>query len=171
MTVMSTTKFTAKTGVEVYKALQKYGKLSYEKLAEKTALPKTTIQYAYERLQKRDFFEVIAVPKLEKFPELPFAFIGFDDVHPIRLQKLKETYADTKEVRAFITNNDKVLMILMGESKDRVAELIFEIMEMAQAKIMLHMLSPMIDKFDLTIPDEIIDTLYNGGLKKAKQKK
>ena len=62
-------------------------------------------------------------------------------------------------------------MILMDSSKDRLAELIFEIMEKAQARPILHILSPSIAKLDLTIPDKILDKLYPDLQDRSKKKK
>jgi len=157
---MNQKKFATFSEIELFKALQKYGKLSQKKLAKKAGLPKTTIQYALERLQERDFLETKVNPKLQKFPELPLALISFSDLHPIKLRQLKKSYINKEEVRAFISNNKELLIILMHTSKDRLVELIIEIMEKARAKLNLHILSPSIEKFDLTIPDKILEAMY-----------
>jgi len=165
---MNQKKFATFSEIELFKALQKYGKLSQKKLAKKAGLPKTTIQYALERLQERDFLETKVNPKLQKFPELPLALISFSDLHPIKLRQLKKSYINKEEVRAFISNNKELLIILMHTSKDRLVELIIEIMEKARAKLNLHILSPSIEKFDLTIPDKILEAMYPDIVQKRK---
>ena len=59
--------FNVKVDLIVFEALQQDGTLSFEKLADKTKIHPTTVQYAVERLRKRDFYEIKAVPRLEKF--------------------------------------------------------------------------------------------------------
>ena len=158
--LMKPAKFNSSSEIELFKALQRYGRLSHEKLAQKTGVPKSTIQYANKRIQKRGFFDIKAMPKLEDFPELPLALVSFNNLHPIRLKTLKKVYLKKEEVRVLFTDNEKVFMILMHKSKEKLAELIFEIMEKAQAKPDLHMLSPVVEKMDLTIPDNILEALY-----------
>ena len=155
-------KFKVESDLKLFKALQKHGKLSHDKLSKKTKLKKTTIQYAYKRLVERNFFKTIITPKLENFPELPLAIISFSDLHPIKLKLLQNSYTNKEETRVFITNGNDVFLILMDSKKEKLAELIFEIMEKAQAKPNNHMLSPIIHKLDLTIPDKILDELYDG---------
>ena len=77
----------------MFQALQKNAKLSQQKLSKITGFPRTTIQYANERLQKRDFYDIKAIPKLEAFPELPTALLCFENLHPIKLKNLKKSYA------------------------------------------------------------------------------
>jgi DNA-binding Lrp family transcriptional regulator len=155
-------KFTSQSDIELFKALQKFGKLSHKKLAKKTRMPKTTVQYAYDRLQERKFYDIKALPRLDQFPELPIAFLSFTNLHPIKLRTLKNIYSKKEEVRVLIINAKDILIILMHSSKDRLTELIFEIMEKAQARPTLHILSPIIAKLDLTIPDKILDAIYPG---------
>jgi len=132
--MVSSTKFTTKSELALFKALQNYGKLSSQLLAKKTKLLRSTIQYAYDRLKERDFFETKAIPKLERFPELPIALISFDNLHPIRLRKLQKIYLKKEEIRVFIINSEQIFIIIMHSSKDRLHELIYEITEKAQAK-------------------------------------
>ena len=153
-------KFTARSDIKLFKALQRYGRYSYEKLSRETSLPKTTIQYAYNRLRKRKFFDIIAIPRMEDFPELPFAAIAFTNVQPQILKALRKKYIKRVEVRALATSDDTVAFALMHESKEQLYELIFEITEKVQAKPVLNMRSPIIHKMDLAIPDEVLDKLY-----------
>ena len=167
---MVLSKFTTCSELELFKALQKYGKLSRKKLSKKTKLNTSTIQYIYERLTERNFFESKTTPKLDQFPELPLALISFSNLHPIKLRILKKTYLNKDEVRAFITNGKEVFIILMHTNKDRLSELAFEIMEKAQANFGLHILSPTISKLDLTIPDKILDEIYPDLMDRRKRK-
>lgn len=156
---MFSAKFNSQTDIDLFKALQKFGKLSHKKLAKKINLPKTTVQYAYDRLKERKFYDIKAIPRLDRFPELPIAVLSFTDLHPIKLRTLKNTYNKKEEVRALIINSKDILIILMHTNKDRLTELIFEIMGKAQARPTLHILSPTIAKLDLTIPDKILDAI------------
>jgi len=56
----------------------------------------------------------------------------------------------------------------MHTSKDRLVELIFEIMKKARAKLNLHILSSNIEKLDLTIPDKILEAMYPDIVQKRK---
>ena len=163
-------KFTTQSELDLFKALQKFGKLSHEKLAKKTKLFISTIHYAFERIKEKKFFQIKAIPNLGQFPELPIAFISFKNIHPIKLRILKKTYLNKDEVRAFITNGKEVFIILMHTNKDRLSELAFEIMEKAQANFGLHILSPTISKLDLTIPDKILDEIYPDLMDRRKRK-
>ena len=60
-------KFKLKSELELFKALQKYGKLSNEALSKKTGISATTIQSIFRRIEDREFYHIRAVPKLEKF--------------------------------------------------------------------------------------------------------
>ena len=155
-------KFKLESELELFKALQKYGKLSNDALSEKTGIPATTIQHIYNRIEKRKFYDVKAVPKLEEFSEVPMAFIGFPDVHPVRLKQLKEKYLATEQVLCMVSNGKEVLLILTDGDKNRLTELIFEIMGLLQSRPTLHIVTPSILKFDITIPDNVLDKVYAG---------
>ena len=146
--------------MDLFKALQLFGKLSNEKLSDKTGIAGTTIQSIHTRLENRKFYAIKAVPKLELFPELPMAFIGFSNVHPVRLKQLKERSIDDERVRALIHDERELLLLLMDGNRDRLTELIFEIMELLQSRPSLHIITPSITKLDLTIPDSVIDKVY-----------
>jgi hypothetical protein len=156
---MMSAKFTTRSELELFKALQKYGRISYDLLAQKTLLPKTTIQYAYQRLKKKRLFKLNAIPQLAHFSELPLALLSFTDLHPIRLKKLKQIYIQQEEVRILLTTHERVFMMLMHESEDQLDELISAIAEKAQAKPALCMISPTIAKLDLTIQDNVLDAM------------
>lgn len=155
-------KFHLKSELELFKALQKYGKLSNEILSKKTGIPATTIQSIYGRIEGRDFYSIKAIPKLEEFPEVPAAFIGFSDIHPVRLKQLQENYSKKEQVRVMILDNKEVFLFLMDENRNKLTELIFEIMKLLQVRPTLHIITPSIAKLDMTIPDKILDKVYSG---------
>ena len=154
------TKFKLKSELELFKALQKYGKPSNEILSERIGIPATTIQSIYNRLKKRKFYSIKAVPKLEMFPELPLAVIGFSNVHPVRLKRLKEKSIAMEQIRMMILNEKEVLLFLVDETRDRLTKLIFEIMELLQARPAMHIITPTIAKLEITIPDIVLDKVY-----------
>ena len=153
-------KFKLKSELDLFKALQKYGKPSNEALSEKTGISPTTIQSIYNRIEERDFYDIKAVPKLKEFSEVPMAFIGFLDIHPVRLRQLKEKSLERKQFRGFIHNDKEVLLFLMDEDRDKLTKLIFDIMELLQARPILHIIAPSIAKLDTTVPDKVLDKVY-----------
>lgn len=167
MNEMVTGKFNSQSELDIFKVLQAEGNISQKEIANKAGLPKTTVQYACKRLAERAFYGIQAVADLKLFPELPLAIIGFHDLHSMKLQNLKKFLLPRDEVRAFLTGNDSVVMVLIGTSRDALAELVFEIMGKAQARPSIHMLSPGIDKLNFSIPDSILQSLYG---KKEKKK-
>ena len=155
-------KFKLESELELFKALQKYGKLSNKAISEKTGIPPTTIQSIFARIEERKFYDVKAVPKLEEFPEAPMAFIGFLNVHPVRLKQLKEKSIEREQFRGFIHSDKEVFLFLTDEDKDKLTEMIFEVMELLQARPTLHITTPTIAKLDITIPDKVLDKVYAG---------
>ena len=153
-------KFKLKSELELFKALQKHGKLSNEALSKKTGIHATTIQNIYNRISARGFYEIKAVPKLEMFSEIPMAFIGFPEVHPVRLKHLKEKYLPKEQILGLVSNDKEVLLIMADGDKNRLTELIFEIMGLLQARPTLHIVTPLIEKFGITIPDNVLDKVY-----------
>ena len=51
-------KFRVKADLALFEAIQEDGRLSEEKIAQKTATSATTVHYAMERIKKRDFFDI-----------------------------------------------------------------------------------------------------------------
>jgi hypothetical protein len=96
-------KFKLKSELDVYKALQKYGKLSDRSLSKKTGISPTTIQTIYKRIRKRKFFDVKACPDIPQFSEIPIAFLGFTGIHPVRLKHLKESDTFKNQMRIVTT--------------------------------------------------------------------
>ncbi len=155
-------KFKLQSELELFKALQIFGKLSNESLSKKTGISPTTIQSIYKRIKKRKFFNIKAVPKLEMFPELPLAVLGFTDIHPVKWKQLKEKSLENESIRILLHSEREFLIILMAESSAGLTKLIFEIMEMLKARPTLHILSPEISKLDVTIPEKVLNAVYKG---------
>ena len=153
-------KFKLKSELELFKVLQKHGGLSTEILSEKTGMPATTIRSIQSRIEEREFYDIKAVPKLEMFSEIPMAFIGFPEVHPVRLKHLKEKSLSTEQILGLVSNDKEVLLIMADGDKNRLTELIFEIMGLLQARPTLHIVTPLIEKFGITIPDDVLDKVY-----------
>lgn len=155
-------KFKLKSELELFKALQRFGKLSNDALSEKTGISATTIQSIFGRIEERDFYGIQAVPRLEEFSEVPMAFIGFSDVHPVRLRQLKEKSLSREQFRAFIHSGKELLLFLMDKNRDRLTELIFETMKVLQARPSLHIITPSIAKMEITIPDKVLEEVFSG---------
>ena len=153
-------KFQFQSELHLFKALQKYGKPSNLILAKRTGLSTTTIHHAYTRLADRKFYQIQAVPQLPLFPEIPMAFLGFLDVHPVRLRKLIDNYKDKAQVRSLVHSEKELFLFLMDENRDKLTEFIFDIMELLQARPTLHIITPSIVKMDTTIPDKVLDQVY-----------
>ena len=153
-------KFKLKSELELFKVLQKHGGVSTEILSEKTGMPATTIRSIQSRIEEREFYDIKAVPKLEMFSEIPMAFIGFQEVHPVRLKHLKEKYLPKEQILGLVSNDKEVLLIMADGDKNRLTELIFEIMGLLQARPTLHIVTPLIEKFGITIPDDVLDKVY-----------
>ena len=77
---MDSEKFKVKSELDVFKLLQKNGRLSSREMARETETSPTAIKSISKSMETRDFYEIRAVPRLEKFPEVPMAFIGFPDI-------------------------------------------------------------------------------------------
>ena len=153
-------KFKVKAELALFEALQENGKLSEEGAAIKTATSATTIHYAMDRIRKRDFFEIKAVPKLEKFPEIPMAVIGFSNVHPENIDKLKEKYADKPEILQFLHSEMDIMMVVIDASTDELRRRLHDIIKLAGEKPCIYMTSPEIAKYKATVPDKVLDKVY-----------
>ena len=153
-------KFKLKSELELFKALQLFGKLTLEKLSEKTGISGTTLHGIYQRLQKRKFYEIKAVPKLELFPEIPMAFIGFSDVHPTKLEKLRDEILKGEEFRIIAHSENDILLFLVDENSDRLHQQIHDITKKLESIPSLRITTPSIAKMDITIPGKVLDKIY-----------
>ncbi|MFC1714627.1 winged helix-turn-helix transcriptional regulator [Candidatus Poribacteria bacterium] len=156
------TKFRVKAELALFEALQKDGRLSEEKISKKTGTSATTVHYALDRIRGRDFFKVMAVPKLEKFPEIPMAIIGFSNVHPVKIKELKEKYANKPEVTQFFHGEKDAVIFLMDSKAEALTEKLFGIMDIAQEKPSVYITSPVVAKHCATIPDKVLEGVYSG---------
>ncbi len=153
--------FKVKVDLIVFKALQQDGTLSFEKLAEKTRIHPTTVQYAVERLRKRDFYDIKAVPRLDKFQhKIPMAVIGFSDAHPIAIEQLEKNYKEKPEVLFLIRGEKEVILFMMDSSKERLAKKLYDIMRRMSQKPSIYITSPRMAKFVVTVPEKILDKVH-----------
>ena len=114
-----------------------------------------------QRIRQRDFFRIKAVPRLEKFHEIPMAVIGFSHVHPLRIHYLRDKYADTPEVIQFLHSDRDVLLYVMDAETHKLSERLYSIMHQIDEKPCLYMQSSSIAKSDLVIPDRILNAVYS----------
>jgi len=153
--------FKVKVDLMVFKALQQDGTLSFEKLAEKTKIHPTTVQYAVERLRKRDFYDIKAVPRLGKFQQkIPMAIIGFSDAHPIAIEQLEKNYKEKPEALFLIRGEKEVILFMMDSSKERLAKKLYDIMSRMSQKPSIYITSPQMAKFVVTVPEKILDKVH-----------
>ena len=146
----------------VFKALQQDGTLSLDKLAYKTGIPPTTVQYAVERLRSRDFYDIKAVPRLDRFQEkIPMAVIGFSDTHPIAIEQLERNYRSKPEVLFMIRGEKEIVLFMMDSSKERLAKRLHDIMTQMNQKPSIYITSLQIVKMDTVIPDKVLDEVYS----------
>lgn len=160
MMAESNPKFRVKADLVVFEALQQYGKMSEEGIARQSSIPATTVHYAVDRIKARRFFEIKAVPQLERFSEVPMAVIGFTSVHPVKLGQLKEKLAQVAEVvQLFHTDRDVVLFV-MGSSMESLTRRLHDIMKYVDEEPCIYMTSPIIAKYNVTIPDKVLESVY-----------
>ena len=157
---MINTKFRVKADLALFAAIQRNGRLSEERIAQEINIPATTVHYAMERIRQREFFDIKAVPKLEKFQEIPLAIIGFSHVHPAKVHDLRERYMNTSEVLQFFHGEKEVLLFIMDASIDALTRHLFDIMERLDEKPCLYIACPAIAKSGVTIPDKVLDAVY-----------
>jgi DNA-binding Lrp family transcriptional regulator len=153
-------KFKVKADLALFEAIQKDGRLSEEGIAKETGISSTTVHYAMERIKERNFFAVKAVPLLEKFSEIPMAVIGFANIHPLKINELKQKYAVKHEVMQFLHSEKDVIMLVTDVSMDSLTKKLFDIMAIADEKPSIYITSPMIAKCNITIPDKVLESVY-----------
>ena len=158
--MLEAAKFKVKADLALFQAIQKNGKLSEQSIALTTDIPSTTIHYAMKRLRQRDFFEIRAVPRLERFQEIPMAIIGFANVHPLKIHELKENYVDRAEVVQFFHNEKDVVLFVMDVRTSALTDRLSKIMELLQEKPCVYITSPKVVKYHAAIPEHILDGVY-----------
>jgi len=154
------TKFRVRSDLALFEAIQKNGRLSEMRIAEITHISPTTVHYAMARIRERDFFRIRAVPCLEKFPDIPKAVMGFSNVHPLKVQGLREKYANMAEVEQFFYAEKDVILFIVDSSMERLTKRLYEIMEFVQEKPCIYMVSPSIAKCECGIPDKVLEAVY-----------
>ena len=154
-------KFKVKADLALFQAIQQDGRLSEQSIASRTNIPSTTIHYAMKRIRRRDFFQIKAVPKFEQFQEIPMAVVGFADVHPLKVQELRNHYARRPEVVQFFHSDKDILLLVMDARANTLTEKLIDIMEFVSEKPCLYITSPKIVKYNTAIPDHILDGVYS----------
>ncbi len=158
-------KFKVKAELAIYEALQENGKLSEEKIAKKTKISATTVHYALERLKKRDFFDILAMPKLQHFQdEIPMAVIGFNDVDPRAIQKVKEEYGNSDMTLMLLCGDRELVLFWVEQDTERLTKAMFRLMELVDSKPSTYMISPQITKCDFRLPKKVLEDAYGKGL-------
>lgn len=153
-------KFRVKADLALFEALQKDGRLSEEGIATHTKISATTVHYALERIRERKFFEIKAVPRLEKFSEIPMAIIGFSNVHPVKIKQLAERCAKKPEIVQCFHSEKEVMLLVMDTTMSALTKKLFEIMEQLGEKPNIYITSPMIAKFETSIPEKVLEGVY-----------
>jgi DNA-binding Lrp family transcriptional regulator len=154
-------KFKVKTELALYEEIQRNGRLSEESISQRIHIPATTVHYAMERIRDRDFFDIKAMPKLEKFSEIPLGVICFTNVHPVKFQKFRQKFSNMPEIVQFLHDDTDVLLIVMESSTEALTGKLFDIMEHLNEKPCLYITSPKIVKSDMVIPDRILNAVYS----------
>jgi len=154
-------KFKVKSELALYEEIQRNGRLSEESISQRIHIPATTVHYAMERIRDRDFFDIKAMPKLEKFGEIPLSVICFTNVHPVKVQEFRQRYCDMPEIVQFLHDDTDVLLIVMESSTESLTGKLFDIMEHLGEKPCLYITSPKIVKSDMSIPDRVLNAVYS----------
>jgi len=153
--------FKVRVDLIVFKALQQNGIQSFERLSDITGIHPTTIQYAVERLREREFYDIKAIPRLNRFQDKsPMAVIGFSDAHPIAIEQLEKDYRDMPEVMTLLKGEKEVILFMIDSSKEKLAGKLFDIMKRIGQKPSIYITSLQISKNKMTIPDKILDAVY-----------
>ena len=146
----------------VFKALQQDGTLSFDRIAHRTGISPTTVQYAVERLKERDFYDIKAAPRLERFQDkIPMAIIGFSDAHPIAIDQLEQKYRNKSEALSMIRGEKEIVLFMMDSSRGRLARKLHDIMIKMNQKPSIYITSPQIVKMEAAIPEKILDAAYS----------
>jgi len=153
-------KFKVKADLALFEAIQKDGRLSEERISQETCIPSTTVHYALERIRNRGFFDIKAVPRLERFQEIPLAVIGFTNVHPEKVRELSQNYAAKSEVVHLFHDKKDILLVMVDSSMDALTSNLFSIMQRLGEKPCIYITSPSIAKSSATIPNKVLDMVY-----------
>lgn len=155
-------KFRTKSEFDLYRLLQKHGKLSDDIVSRRLRMGSTTANAAYRRLLTRGFFDIHAVPRLNHFREIPMGLIAFTDLSSAAASALVSEYTSDPFVRLVIEGNGQVVLLVMAESVERLTRILFEMMNRVEAKPCLYILPMVISKSDLRIPDQVLLKIYEG---------
>ena len=78
------------------------------------------------------------------------------------MRKLRLSSVSNDYILGFVHNEKELLLILVHKTSDSLTELIFEIMEMLQARPSIHIMGPVIEKLSMQIPNDVLDAVYGG---------
>ena len=90
------------------------------------------------------------------------AIMGFTNINPAKLLALKRKSETTAEIAQFFHDEKNLLLFIMDSSADMLSRRLFGIMEQIGEKPRLYIISPVVAKNDMAIPDRILDAIYAG---------
>lgn len=154
------TKFRVRAELALFQAIQRDGRLSEQSIAQQTDISATTVHYAMQRIRERGFFQIKAIPDLERFREIPMAIVGFSNVSHQNLRRFREKYSDRSEVLQFFHSQTEIILVIMDVSPSALTRKLYDIMEQLGSKPCIHITSPQIARFYTTIPDHILNEVY-----------
>ena len=103
----------------------------------------------------------MAVTDLKKFSEVPIAIVGFSNIDPLKLKQLTDEFSKKQETVMLLHGEKEVVLILVGEDKDKLTKMLLGIMKKYELSPPLYIVSPNIVKFDPKIPDKVLEAVYN----------
>lgn len=155
-------KFKVKSDLDMFSILQKNGRLSSQKLAEKAGMGSTAANVCLKRLIDRDFFEIRAVPKLEKFSEIPMAVIGFSELAKGKVDELEQNQKDAEGIVFFLNNKSECLILSVDYEGNELSKRLINLVKVAGKSPSFCLVSPNVKKFNLRIPENVLNRVYSG---------
>jgi len=155
-------KFRVKSDIAMFKILQEYGKLSERELAQKAGVSKNTARACLKRLLERDFFELRAVPKLERFSNHPMAILGFSELDNGKIDELEKHLNEKDHTIAFLHSGNHCFIISMAHGGNELSKQLLEIIQTAGKSPSMCLLSPTVSKFNLKIPESSLKRINDG---------
>ena len=153
-------KFKVQSELALFDALQRHGKLPVNELSKHANLARTASYHGKNRLIKRGIFDFHAIPRLNRFSEVPMMLLGFNKLtSPHLLREFALTYASSEQVRMLIYNKDSAFLFLMSQTPKQLNELTMQIIKHLQQTPAIAILSPKIAKLKPTIPASILKNI------------
>ena len=153
-------KFRVQSELALFDVLQQHGKLSVSELSKRANLARTASYYGAKRLFDRGLFDFRAVPRLDKFSDVPQMLLGFSHLKKRAIQGFVTAAAEMESVRMLACGKESVVLFLMGHQQDHLHELSLSISRRFRRPPVLSLLSPEMVKLDLTIPGSVLQALY-----------